>query len=361
MFGQWRGSLDGSDKGSLLLNLDSDRPVGRIHFAGANTAGESVVYSARVFFQTEPSGSLRGHIQDFAFLGSEPKPPLPKRADFTAESSSAGFTGSWKSDVGGLGTFTLRSMDIPAARPAEFTKDWASFRQWALDLCAREPDQWIFRGHSRCTFPLVTSFHREGRRDLIRYANDDVPELHRHIEATLQRSYHLNDPIEYGAMLSLAQHHGFPTPLLDWTRSPFVAAYFAFHEVPRRSEALDPCVRIYAFKRGSWFREDFMSIDAPAPFFSQRIFGARDNQRALPQQAVSMFSNVVDIESYVLEREADLGAKDLLVRVDLDALQRHDVLRELAVMGITHATLFPGIDGTCKALAESLFRVGSTS
>ncbi len=83
---------------------------------------------------------------------------------------------------------------------------------------------------------------------------------------------------------------------------------------------------------------------------------AIENERMIPQQAASTLTNIEDVESFIV----DLGAryherKAYLYAIDMPANERDKVMHELRYMGITAASMFPGLDGMCEELRERNF------
>jgi len=162
------------------------------------------------------------------------------------------------------------------------------------------------------------------------------------------------NPIQHGSLLYLAQHHGFPTPLIDWTESPYIAAFFAFADVDQ--DDLEGSIRVFAFEAGRWSQRapNFPNMLSAAPYVNVHTFTPIENPRALPQQSVVLATNLAELEPWI--RDLEGRRSELLLTIDMPKTLRNEALDDLAYMGISASSMFPGLEGACKALREKYFR-----
>jgi hypothetical protein len=264
----------------------------------------------------------------------------------------------WKTELGAVGSSELlkKTGNLPSDCIAK-SFDWSSYKSYVEGLEGR---RYIFRGQDSQR-RLRTKFHRTGRAELNRFVTDDIRALHRNLSARTQHIFNLDNPNENGAFYNLVQHHGYPTPLLDWTYSPYVAVFFAYRSITKEKSkcALETDkVRIFIFDQMQW-KNDFRQsnlMNTSFLHFSVTEFIAINNERVIPQQAISTVTNIDDIEGYIAFQEKT-KMKTYLNVVDLPVKERAKIMNELCYMGITAGSLFPGLDGACEELRERFFDI----
>lgn len=235
--------------------------------------------------------------------------------------------------------------------------NWSQYKDWIETTLDNERD-YLFRGQLDPAWKLKTSFHRHAsalKYSMDQYVDFLIPSTHHYVSATYREKFDLVQPDEFGAFLALLQHHGYPTPLLDWTLSPYIAAYFAFRDVNAKDPQVDS-VKIYIFDHIEWTKTYDQPLDLrlKEPFVSVLQTHARNNQRMIAQNGVYTASNIEDIEAYLISLGASKN-KSFLNVITLPVHERNRVIRDLSLMGINEMTLFPGIDGVCRSMKETHF------
>ena len=365
MKGQWLGRFEGTNTGDLMMEFDEfdDHFEGRAYaFEQDHRMPSTVAFirtkdKAEQFEMEVPLFPLNPRTLDqteWEYLAPQfPGVIFPTRAKVAFNRSDDECSVTWESDIGTNGSATARRSN--ASRPSTLVPlpitTWEEFRK---HFQSQQSYRYVFRGQENNVWRLQTSFHRTQRSDLVRYLAVDINALHGTLSSLTKHFFVLSDPIQNAAFMSLVQHHGYPTPLLDWTYSPFIAAYFAF----KQAKVHDEKVRIFMLDLDRWTGtlNQLSKVQPARPHFSIIRAAALDNPRMVPQQALSSVTNVEDIEEYIQQVEKDSG-QVYLQAVDLPVAERVTVLKELSATGIGPGSLFPGLDGACGQMRDRFFGI----
>jgi hypothetical protein len=205
----------------------------------------------------------------------------------------------------------------------EFWKSWQDFRN----------GNWVFRGQSDVDYLLIPKVGR--LEQWCTFEREMIDQFIR--EAVLYEKIPASDEWE---QLAMAQHHGLPTRLLDWTENPMVAAFFACCEQYDRDGALfiaSVSNRVNTAKYSPY------SIDRVARYKPRHISQRIQSQSGLftihpdPTKPLS----IIEETSIHIEK------------IFIAASAKDQIISDLNRMNINRATMFPDLAGIAANISWS--------
>ena len=188
---------------------------------------------------------------------------------------------------------------------------------------------------------------------------NDSTEFRKHMEFSEFTNRYGTDGVgwpskEYFSFIALAQHHGIPTRLLDWTKDQYVGAYFATSQVlnlkdkPERLAIWVVDSNVLKILRG---KLEYLELPAETSKFmtaQKGVFLIHRQQNGMGRS--SSFSS--EELKYVVNKLFEENEKCTAYKVTLPASMAGDLLFKCNVHGVSAATLFPDLNGAARAALE---------
>jgi hypothetical protein len=257
-------------------------------------------------------------------------------------------------------------------------ENWEAFQSQLSTLSEKYPwasksavTPMLFRGQADASWKLQTTLERypvsslkaaryymaisDAKPQMETYTNQswEIPAPHEYAQKleNLEFGFSMTSLPAYDYMIYL-RHHGFPSPLLDWTISPYVAAFFAF----RNASSSVKQVSIYAYLEYPELGK-MTTVNDPHIFVCGSYI--RSHRRHFLQQCAYTTCTVKKEDGnkadwqYACHEDVFVSGnedQDLLWKFNLPAIERTKVLRSLDLYNLNGYSLF----GTEESLMETV-------
>ncbi|MGJ4881679.1 FRG domain-containing protein [Bradyrhizobium oligotrophicum] len=251
---------------------------------------------------------------------------------------------------------------------------WEEFKAEAAQLRQAAPSfsPMLFRGQSNASWDLETTLERSGHGETVSEYYHLILRIKAEAEVAtnnkwadlpfipeidvLARDYdefsRALSNLPHYAYMAYLRHHSFPSPLLDWSNSPYVAAYFAF----RTETGPEQEVAIFAYteRTGSLkiSSSEHPQIHRLGPYVNahKRHFSQQSEYTVCVHFLNGRWTFVQ--HSNVFDSSPEGREQDVLKKFVIKATERKAVLRELSDYNLNAYTLFGSEEGLMESLSN---------